>query len=387
MLAIFMAGYGVLNASFRAGKKGTVLGLVTAPGIFIHPNSFIIALSLGVMLIYRDVSGSDRRNVPLRQKARGWFLYAGILAVTAAAAVILSFYWDPEFLAHYKEFGDTHGVGLPLFLKLRRLPRFFYKMYIQAAGTYYLPPLKGVFFAGGAALLLRPLLGLLTKTPRALETTISFLGLAAGLMLIGKYSPPSLLFFLPPAFFALTESLILTGRLIGRSRLPRIGAAAPLVLGAVLFLLQAGSTVQEVRQEGESGGEYHRYQLFLTENIPPGEPVLANLNTGFILDTRTVHPYRDLAFLEERGISVTEYLLKEGINYVVWPEEMEIIFAQRPVWNDLYGNLYPYYEELYDLFRRSTPTARGYFPVYGMRIIPYQGRRGGAVTLFRLSFP
>jgi len=387
LLALFMAGYGILKNTFPGWKQGVLLGLVTAPGIFIHPNSFIIALSLGFMLVYRDISGRDSKGVPLRQKAAGWFLYTGILAIAAAAALRISLTWDPDFFIHYRDFGDNTGAALPLFLKLRRLPLFFYKMYIRAAGTYYLPPLKGVMIVGTAALILRPLLGFLTKTSRPLATTAGTLGLTAGLTLIGKYSPPSLVFFFPLAAFALVETLVLMNQLLIRSGRLRILSSLPLILGTALFLLQAGSTAAEVRRTRDTAVEYRRYEQFISEVIPPNAKVLANLNTGFILDSRRIHPFRDLAFLDEAGITVIEYLRRENIQWVVWPEEMEIIYAERPVWNDLYGNLYPYYEDLFTLLQLSETVATAIFPVYGMRIIPYQGRRGGRVTVHRLYLP
>jgi hypothetical protein len=166
-----------------------------------------------------------------------------------------------------------------------------------------------------------------------------------------------------------------------------VGKSLPLLLGTVLFLGQAASTAGEVYRFRVTWSEYQRYEKLLSQTVRPGEAVLANLNGGFALDIRRMHPYRDLAFLSDHGMSVTEYLVREKIEWIVWPEEMEIIYAERPVWNDLYGNLYPYYDELYALLQSSRIAARGYYPVYGMRIIPYQGRRGGNVTIYKIILP
>ena len=75
-----------------------------------------------------------------------------------------------------------------------------------------------------------------------------------------------------------------------------------------------------------------------------------------------------------------------GIEWVLWPREMEIIYAERPVWNDLYGNLTPYYGELKSLLeRRGTAAAEAVFPVHAMRILAYQGKREGLLTLYRID--
>ena len=58
--------------------------------------------------------------------------------------------------------------------------------------------------------------------------------------------------------------------------------------------------------------------------------------------------YRNLAFLSEEGISFTEYVEDNQIEYIILPDEMDFIYARRPAWNVMYGNLYPVYDELLD---------------------------------------
>lgn len=398
LLPLLLGGMLLLRRKFTEGSENTggrlgriwitpcALGVVAGLGIFLHPNSFIIALALGLVLVYRGTGQAVKYRSPrlLLRHGAGWGVYAAVLAVGALAAVGLSLGWDPDFFFHYLSFGEEHGVGLPLWLKLKRLPRFYYKMFLQAAGTYYLPDIRISLMAGIAALILRPVLGLFSREKGAFEIPLAAAGIAAGTAVIGKYSPPSLVFLFPLFALALGESLILLGTVFspGKKSWKRWSVV---MAGIILLLSQAASTIIQVERVRRH--PYSAYAAFIGKNIPQGAKVLGNLNAGFALSRGALYPFRDLASLES-GMSIVAYLRKEGIEWVLWPEEMEIIQAERPVWNDLYGNLTPYYAELKDyLEREGQPTAEGFFPIHAMRLVGYQEKRGGRITLYRLDPP
>ena len=86
-------------------------------------------------------------------------------------------------------------------------------------------------------------------------------------------------------------------------------------------------------------------------------------------ESAQVYDYRNLGYLEG---SIDRYITDRNIEYIIYPEEMDFIYSQRPVWNDLYGNLYPYYDDLQNFFKNNCELI-GEFnsPIYAMRIVRY----------------
>jgi len=87
------------------------------------------------------------------------------------------------------------------------------------------------------------------------------------------------------------------------------------------------------------------------------------------------------------GLTIAEYIRQEQIGYILYPDEMDLIYAQRPVWNDVYGNLYPYYDDLQEFLETEcTVVAEIPAPVYAMRLVPYAGKSDYRVRVFRVDF-
>jgi hypothetical protein len=101
-----------------------------------------------------------------------------------------------------------------------------------------------------------------------------------------------------------------------------------------------------------------------------GRPVLANLNFAFVLDGEELLAFHDFAGLtgEEDLAALVE---RRGIEVVILPEtEFDLIYRERPVWNDLYGNPTYFVPALRRILDGSaTRVATIEAPVYGMRIV------------------
>jgi hypothetical protein len=299
------------------------------------------------------------------------------------------------------------GVAEPLYIKAFRFPDFYQKLYYRISGTYYTPAIQLQFFLFGAALAAAPITALLYRGPSALlrrrliQLPAALLLLNIGTLVLGKYSQPSIVLHFP-LYYLLIAALLSAwtgrGHPGSKHQASYYSAARPLlfqslVLGALLAATAANSgfnIAQELhllppkpRKHYET---YRDYGHKLHRLVPAQATVLANLNAEYHFDHGRLYDYRNLEYLDEAGLSFGEYIKKNNIQYIVYPEEMDLIYNRRPMWNILYGNVAGYYEDMQH-FLRQRCTAVGQFnsPVYGMRITRYMGRRPWKVTVYRVK--
>ena len=184
------------------------VSLLSGFSIFIHPNSFIVFTGIipfiAVTFLYKKYKISNLiKNIGL---------YIFITFIFGTIALSASLTMDRDFLTHYYNFGSKHGVGDSLFIKLLVFPRFLYKIYYQVQGTYYLPDVRVQFYMFAAALIIAFFLGFLVKKSRIriIPLVLFSAGITAGIVIIGKYSPPSIFFLFPVLWILLgTEADIL----------------------------------------------------------------------------------------------------------------------------------------------------------------------------------
>jgi hypothetical protein len=380
LLAAAMVG-GAL-AIHRARRPGMVAGVIVGVAIFIHPNAFILSLAL----------------LPwVGRRPRAILAYAAIVAAFAALAVTASFAMDPDFLTNHLSFGESVGVTASPLARLFGFRAFLMKLLLRAAGTYYLPPVRATFLAGavtvGVSLVVRvagwwsgrssgggsdqaasaQTTGTSTGGETApLRTTpiLSLLATAIGIFLIGKYSPPIAVFFAP--WIYLQTGLLLQWAQVRApaGRLIALAASVALLAGSGAIL--AHELVQT--HPSTTGGDYTalsvRISDILEEHHLAGRAVLANLNLGFMLDGEELLAFHDFASLaEEEDLDIV--LQRREVEVVILPEtEFDLIYRERPVWNDLYGNPTRFVPDLRTLLERDgVRIATVEAPVYGMRIV------------------
>jgi len=356
-----------------------------ALSIGIHPNSFLISLVIGGFLL---VDLSWPLGMSRRQAAGRFAEYTAILALGALLFVALSFWMDPDFLRNYGAFGRSVGVAEPLYMKFFRFPDFYAKLYHGISGTYYTPDIRLQFFLFAVALAgaVLQLFFHPQSRPWHLRLIAGLLMLNLGTLVLGKYSQPSIILHFP-LYLLLLGGLIKTlGTLISSPRW-RITVAA-IIIGAAGFN-SAFNLAREFHLIGpKANTEYESYRDY-TENIgryiPPEATVLANLNTQYYFSAGQLYDFRNLAFLDDRGLTFSGYMRSRGIEYILYPEEMDYIYQHRPVWNILYGNLYPYYRRMQDFLSAETELLGNFSsPVYGMRIAKLSGTRNWQVRVYRV---
>jgi 4-amino-4-deoxy-L-arabinose transferase-like glycosyltransferase len=362
-----------LYLGLRAGREDRpprrdvlLQGLVIGIAVGVHPNSFIIFVANLLLLVYR-IAGKD---LPPRMMMH--FLLP--VAAGGILFVAISFLFDPGFLDHYLSYGNTVGVSFDPTDRFTGLFRFYGKLFYSVSGTYYVPRQKllwilyAVFFGAG---IIRLLIPRWRKVPLLAETLIILAGINLGYLAVGKYSQPSIVFIFPFLIILCVSVFYNAGRLI--RTLVMVGAG-------ILFMINAILNIQPMLDS-----DYRGYLGELRKTLPEEGAVLVNLNAAFLFQDRPFYDYRNLAFLEEAGMSFEDYVDTYGIGAIVVPEELDYIYNHRPRWNIIYGNIVPWYREMQEFLRnRCTLTGQFDSPWYGMRITRYIGTQPWKVRVYRV---
>lgn len=425
----------ILCCNFILQNRPAAAGVVTGLAIGIHPNSFLLAAMCGLMLFPIDLSALRSRmgRRPLLQ-------YTTVVSGFAAMFVAVSLTLDREFIRHYAAYGSSEfEIGAPVTHKLAEFPLFLKKIWLQVSGTYYVPDIRlelilfVLILAVSIALVFwyKPWAGtpaeavsetsssdlagtasaaLAEKSSTALTGTSSLvltgttaqlkllvlirlllkgiLGMAVGMVVIGRYNQTSIVFFFPLFFLLVIAELKLIFTAVRFFRGKEMGQ---LVLLILLILLIGCSSILQIRPwlSHSDADSYGSYLKEIAKAVSPDRKVLANLNAEYYFDNGMLHDYRNLAYLKENQMSVADYIEEKQIEYIILSDEMDLIYSQRPAWNIIYGN--PRYLEELRAFTKEKCTLVHSFQnnVYGVRIIPYMNRsdRYFTVEIFKVEDP
>lgn len=388
ILFLFLLGLYCFYRSF-AGRSllfDLFAGLTIGFAVGVHPNAFVIFLPVLFLYIFYFFRGSRKKWVNM-------LVFLGPIAAAAGTIIILSFRFDSEFVRHYFEYGSSYGVDASPWRKVVGMLHYYYKLFFRVGGTYYLPLIApqlivfGITFAGAfvmtaASTILRRI-GKTGTVGYPADFLLITAGLHIGIAAIGKYNQTNIVFIFPVCILTAAALLRRTFSLRGRSK--RGPAMAGFVF-AVLLTLSIISSVLQVLPWVRK--DYYRYYLAnIAESVPPDAMVLANLNTDFYFRDGMLRDYRNLAFLDEAGTDFSGYIRSRNIEYIIYPEEMDFIYNTRPVWNIIYGNLWPYYEDMQRFLREECREIQSFSaPVYGMRIVRYIGADDWTVRIYRVLY-
>lgn len=329
------------------GKLGLIAGLSAG----LHPNGFLLAMGGGAALLLH--MAAERRF-----SWRALLAYACATGAVALVFVGLSFLFDSQFPAHYRRYGETEfDLGVPVTDKLLGFAQYLRKLWQGESGTYTLPDLKAQLALAALLLPWGVTHALRKRDGMAAILSGMPLGAALGTALIGRYNQLSAALWMLPC-------LMLLAPLLGSLRKAR--ALLPPIWAALLL-----ATWQAVAVALPY--DYNAYLAQVAAFLPPQTRVLANLNTGFYFDNDAMLDVRNLAYLKENGLSFADYVSSRGIQAILWPEEMTLIYDRRPAYNALYGN--PRAVPEVEAYLAEHCTLLGTFesPGYAMRIVPLIG--------------
>lgn len=405
IIALFL-----LSWSLKTRKKtAPLVALPLAAGIFVHPNIFIVAMAIGALYtadILRSFGQKKAWRLPLRNLA----FFTAVLGAAAVAGLGTSFLMDSGFLQHYTDFGNRVGAGDSLVMKILGLPRFLGKMWNRRAGTYYLADVRPLFVFG--------MLGYAVNTVRTLhrkagrERLLVLPSLLIGMIVVGKYAPPTVTFLMPPLYLAFGEAFFSEWRTKGlyRRHWKRMVLIMTTAVGILLAAISFGEIRESLRQP--SYAEYVRFLRGAVKPMNEDERILVNLNAAFAFGYDKLVIWRDLSppagndYAGDRDVETESVRIGErftdsviaggrtglegflddcGVCWVVLPDELKYIYERRPVWNALYGNPEWYPSLIKLLERRGEETSYGVFPNYAMRIVPYMKSSDWSIGVYHLK--
>ncbi|WP_200858864.1 hypothetical protein [Halanaerobium saccharolyticum] len=136
----------------------------------------------------------------------------------------------------------------------------------------------------------------------------------------------------------------------------------------------------------DSHYNYDDYLNQIAEVVDKDDRVLANLNADYYFKDGSLFDYRNLAYLEESNLSFSDYIVKNKIEYIIYPEEMDFIYQTRPTWNILYGNLYPYYSEMQKFIENKSRLVKTFNnSTYAIRIVREIDKKDWTVKIYKVN--
>lgn len=338
---------------FHCVASAVIIGVA----IGIHPNSFLIAMPI---LTYYFVLWFQKR-VPIFQV----ILLVGLIAAFATFFVLASIWMNPGFIKDYLTYGSNLGVTASLADKIQGVVPYIQKLFYQISGTYYTPDIRFQLILFPISAILVGLLIVLGKGRRlAVLSLVTLLMTLASIMVIGRYSQPSVLFFFPAGYFLvffLLQAIQLPGPVIWT----RIAVYFMVIsLGTGIFTV----TGKELTNQASAGSDYAAYLSEIRSVVPADATTLANLNAEYCFETGFLLDYRNLGNLESQNLTFDQYIETRNIEYILYPDELDYIYEQRPLWNDMYGNLYPYYDEMQAFLENRCILLHRFQTPYAIRI-------------------
>lgn len=338
LLTLLLGCLWALTTLRPSRRRSALLGILTGVAVGFHPNSFLLACGTGLTLLCEMMLARRFRWNEILE-------YVAVAATLAGIFVLISFLLDAQFPIHYRMYGENE---FDLFQsaggRLREAGVYLAKLWTGSSATYHVPDVRAGMVLGAASALLA---GILTARR---HSDVAFwalpLGSLLGTVVIGRYNQLSSALWLLPMLLAVVPLL---------SAWPRLRHALP----AVLAVWVAISGIAVARTLPYS---YEAYLTQISGYVQPDETTLGNLNTALYFNENAFFDVRNLSYLKENDLTFADYIEKNGIRYILWSDEMGMIYEKRPTWNMLYGN------------PRYVPEAERFFAKYCEKLGVIQNR-------------
>lgn len=328
-----------------------IIGIIIGISIGIHPNSFIVALTMGGIYLYMIY----KKKISFKNL----LLLIIIISIFALIFIGISLYMDGSFLENYRASGKQFGVDRSPYEKLLRLKSFYQNLYDGNSVTYYMANIK-------FQLLLFPLffiLSLITfiKDRRNQDKSgikgisIAIIFIHLGLVLIGRYNVTSIVFIFPFMYILVVYTLLYLQR------------KRALYLILMLLLITNFNTATNIKAYAYS---YSEYLEQLSKYVDSDSKVLSNLNTEYYFDSGNLYDYRNLHHLKDKGIIFEEYISSRDIEYIIYYDEIDYIHEKNPIYNGVYGDLSNIYDEMQEFINEKCQKVISFTnSTYGTNIV------------------
>lgn len=323
---------------------GSIIGIL----IGVHPNSFLIACGIGMIYLYK-YSIKDIEFIDIIKLVFTSFMWALLF-------IGISIYLNSNALKEYITFGSSLGVFENDISRLKGFGYYYYKLFKQIGGTYYLVNIKADLIITS---LILPSLFLIKNKTRVVYPSLMIIGINIGYIIIGRYNQTAIIFTILFAYI----NLIFLVHFFFKNKSYKV------ILGILVVLLgyNINNVYTEISQTNYE--DYYTVGEKVTRFVPKNSKVLANLNLDYHFDNYSLYDYRNLQYLEDMKFS--EYIERNSIEYIILYEEMEYIYNSNSKWDILYGDL-EYYDEMMEYVSSECMLVEEFEnPTYAMRIAKY----------------
>lgn len=369
-ILIFALNHYFRNLNVHSLKNDIILGGIIGLGIGVHPNSFIISLPLGLIYLYHIL-------IMKKLKFKNLLYYVLVVGGFACIFVVISLSFNPNFFHDYISYGEQLGVVEPVTSKLGQIKYFYLKLYYGISGTYYTPNIKLQFFLFGSVFcmtLIKLIFSEDKQREKIIPVILSIIAINTGIILIGRYNQTSVVFQFP-LFYILVVYL-----------LQDIEESHRKIVVGILVLSISWSTVKNILPY--INNSYNNYLNEISKVVSKDDRVLANLNSEFYFNNGKLYDYRNLGCLKEKEVSFEEYIRKNNIQYIIYPEEMDYIYKETPRWDGLYGRVVDYYVDMLSFFNEDCELVYEFNDkTYGTRIARYVNQKEWKVKIFKVINP
>ncbi len=214
LLFILITVYSIYSKS-SSGSSGLAknsmgpviaMGIVIGIAIALHPNAFIIAVMIGILLIRDWLSG--------KRPFGNLIVFALTLAGFGILHISVALYANPNFVGDWFAYGRTLSVDAAPASRFGNFIAFYLKLYDQISGTYYIPPMKWYYIGTAVLTVSAVAVSMATKGSEHLyrkrqifDSALLLAGFNLAVFIIGRFNTTSITFSLLPAYVLLAISM------------------------------------------------------------------------------------------------------------------------------------------------------------------------------------
>jgi hypothetical protein len=340
---------------------GTILGL----SIGIHPNSFIIALTIGLAYLYFI----HKKKI----RFKNLLILIGVVTLFALLFIGISLYMDPQFFINYSQNGKNFGTYDTFFTKWSDLKGFYQAIFMGNSYEYYMPTVKFQLLLFGAVFLLSILYSFKGKNKNLIAQLkpllVMVFGINLGILIIGRFNVTNILFIFP---FMYLMTTILFQSLEQKKQ-----------LSWLLLMITVLSTAINIPHYDN---RFEDYQKNISQIISADARVLGNLNSEYCFENGQFFAYRNLQYLDDAGINFEDYIRSREINYIIYYDELDFIDKNAPQYNVMYGDLSSIHQEMKNFIDSNCEEVDSFIDsTYGTNLAPLIDQRPWTISIFKVN--
>lgn len=343
-----------------------LIGCIVGLSIGVHPNSFIISIVFLLIYIYLVfIKIKSYKNAAT---------YILTTAVFACIFVALSLQFDPHFFYDYSKFGSQFYVFTSPSFKAEKILYFYVKLFYGTSGTYYTPEIKFqlLLFLSVFIIASIKIYKDVTKRIMIFPIILGIIAINIGIFSIGRFNQTSVLFEFP--LFYILVSYVLN------SLKNNYKMYASAILSMALIAVTLFNVLPYLNNN------YDGYLNQISKYVNKDDSVLANLNCDYYFENGKLHDYRNLTFLKDNNMKFDEYIKYKNIKYIIYPEEMDYIYENKPEWDDLYGSQEYYYKDMKKYFESNCSLVYQFIDrTYGNRIAENINKKNWWIKIYKVN--